>query len=366
MRKTISRRTLEAQPQELYKIKIGGRGKVRRTAGGGESYIPEKYDHFVITRTDRGRDSKGNFSLATEIHAEVGPEPTELDIRLTGETVEDNFRSELCQYSGQTKVLVCDGETARDLKTGVERPCQNARNGGCKCKPYARFACMLEASPTMGGAAVFRTTGWKSTNNLQTTLEFFESTFGTLLGLPLRLVLYPSTDTYMDGGKAKTSTSHKVGLVLRAGLKEVLEAASENLTMLAEHRQKVRLLHAGNLEAIEHQEVLDAEEIQQEYFPDPDHVASIRTQEKVEGMKEELGIGAEPADEIEDDDLDFAQREMVETVRGLMDETGLDAEGATAVENAIAAGKWDTVERAITKLEAAKKEGEGAQERLEF
>lgn len=372
MRKTISRKTLEAQPQELYKIKIGGRGKARKTAGGGESYIPEKYDHFVVTRTDRGRDPKGNFTLASEIHAEIGDKPTELDITLAGETVEDNFRSELCQYSGQTKVLACDGEHAVDLRTGVETPCQKNARGGCRCKPYARFACILEAAPTLGGAAVFRTTGWTSTNNLQTTLEFFHKLFGTLQGLPLRLVMYPSTDSYTEGGKAHQSTSHKVGLVLRAGLREAIAAADESLTMLATHREKVKLLNAGRIEVLEVLDAEEADEIQEEFFPNPDDVASIRTQGRIDGLKDQLGIGAvantdmppvldvEPEEvsgepgpgEDEDDGLTFEQREQIEKARRLMDTVGLNVEGATAVEAAIASGKWDVVAKAILKMGA--------------
>jgi|GEM_PF-4241899 len=383
MRKTISRRVLEAKPQELFKIKIGGRGKARKTAGGGESYIPEKYDHFVVTKTDRNRDKKGNFSLASEIHAEIGDKPTELDITLAGPDVEDNFRSELCRYEGQTKVWTCDGESARDLRTGTEVPCQRSANGGCQCKPYARFNCILEASPTLSGQAVFRTTGWTSTNNLQTTLEFFHRMFGTLQGLPLRLVLYPSADTYEQGGKTHQTTSHKVGLVLRAGLKEAIQAADESLTMLAHHREKVKLLTSGTEEALEVLDADEAEEIQQEFFPDPDDVASIHTQEKVEGLKAELGIElaetaetplenaeeapvvdadvqhengeegpeAEPSSRINPAWTD-EQRAMVEEVRGLMDDVNLDFEGATAVETAIKAGRWETVGRAIDKLNA--------------
>jgi hypothetical protein len=370
MRKTISRKVLAPQPQELYKIKIGGRGKERTTASGDKSYIPEKYDHFIVTRTARG-GAKDNFLRATEIHAEVGDKPTELDITLAGETVEDNFQSELCRYEGQTKVWTCDGESAINLATGVEVPCQRQARGAKCCKPYARFSCILEAAPTVGGFAYYRTTGWKSTNNLQTTLEFFYKMFGTLQGLPLRLVCYPSTDQYTEGGKSKTSTSHKVAIVLRAGLREAIAAAEESLTMLAHHREKVKLLTAGRIEVLDAQDVIEAEEIQQEFFPDPDVITSIHTQDKIDALKEGLGLTTDTTSpvidaEIEDEDedevaepepeevLSAADQKRIEEVRGLMDQASLlgvlDADGAAFIEAAIDKGDLATVTKSIKRL----------------
>lgn len=77
-----------------------------------------------------------------------------------------------------------------------------------------------------------------------------------------------------------------------------------------------------------------------------------------EVVDEVTGEIVEPDPEKEGGDgWDFAQRDMVETARGLMDETDLDIDGATAVEEAIKAGRWSTVEKAIAKLQA-RKEGE--------
>ncbi len=365
MRKTISRAFLERLPAELYKIKLGGRGKPKVNAGGGTSYIPEKYDHFVVVHTRRG-GVNDNFVRADDIHAIVGDRPTELDITLLWPSVEENFRSEMCEYSGQTKTRACDGHEMVDLRSGVTAPCQ--RKNGCKCKPYARFFCALDAAPRFGATAVFRTRGWRSTNNLQTTLEFFHSMFGTLMGLPLKLICYPSTDAYAEGGKTHQSTSHKVTLELRIGLREALSAARETVAMLAHHRRDIQLLSAGHEEAMATLEAEEAAEVAVEFFPDPSEAVSIATQANLEEMVLGLGLGVEPEEEeegipgdpphwpAEDPSVPAERRALVDEVRGLMDlateQNTFDADGATWVEQAIKDANWNAVERAAVRLRA--------------
>ena len=38
---------------EVGKIKIGGKGETKKTSGGKDFQIPVRYDHFVVTTTER-------------------------------------------------------------------------------------------------------------------------------------------------------------------------------------------------------------------------------------------------------------------------------------------------------------------------
>lgn len=299
---TISRKALHARPQELGKIKIGGKGSKRQASGGREYRLPVKYDHFVVTTRKRDKDTE-NFIRDEEIHGHpsVGEAPTEIDGYLMYPTVEENFHAELVRYAGQQKIWSCDGEEATDLRNGSCSACPLASGKECVdgkgkplCKPYARLHLQLLASKNTLGFHVFRTTSWESTNNIQGALEEIYARFGTLMGAPVRLVLYPSTDSYEENGQSKTSESHKVGLVLAVPFEELAKKLVANERLLVGTREKIRLLAAGVVEELEARDVEEAADIGEEFFP-PDVAvqSSIETQQRLDSFKGKLR-GDEP------------------------------------------------------------------------
>lgn len=257
---------LPRRPQELYRIKIGGLSTETYTAKSGKTFRrPVKYEHFEIVGRERRPD--GNLRRADEIHRIVGDKPTELDVRLMFPEVGQNLQTEMTEYVGKTRVRSCDGTIMKDIQAGTTHPCGRKQEGGCGCKPYARLAVQLEVA-NLGGFAIFRTTSWESTANLQSTLEMLYDQFGTLRNLPCRLVVYPATDTH-DG---KTSTSYKVGIVLRGSILEAQQAVAELASAGVEVGPgAVRL--PSPVAVLEELDILDTEErgeIAAEFFPDPD------------------------------------------------------------------------------------------------
>lgn len=250
----------------LGAIKIGGKKPETRTSEAGNDFQPPvKYDHFKIRTRDRGPD--GNLLLDEAVHEVVGPQPTELDVRLPFDEMVHNFAARMTQYSGQTCVRKCNGVEQEDPRTAVRKPCDRRGGRDCACKPYARLNVMLEAAPTFGGIYVYRTTSWESASALQTTLQMFEKQFGSLRGLPLRLVLYRAEVKYTQGGKQRTGTAHKVGLVLRASFEEARQATLEFHRQNRIAKREILQIAAGTTAALDELDRQEEGEIGAEFFP---------------------------------------------------------------------------------------------------
>lgn len=285
----ISRRLLEVRPQEIGKIKLGGRGRQQGTSGGSKMFIPEKYDHFeIVTRARQGGD--GAFVRDEAVHAQIGEKPRELEGVLMFPEVEQNLHTTMAHYAGRKPTILCDGEVQKDMGTGKESPCSRIGGGTCPCRPYGRLQLQLRSSPYTGGYYVFRTRSWESINNIQTALEEIHLRFGTLFQAPVKLICYESEDQYTQDGKDRVGRSYKVALVLNVdydtaaqlmvGAKQRLEATREHLMLTAGEVQK-------DLDDMDERE---AGEIADEFSPPKGLEASVKTQEKLE----EVVAGLEP------------------------------------------------------------------------
>jgi len=288
----ISRKMLKRRPQELGKIKIGGKGAEKGSSSGKTFRQPVKYDHFVVTSRARGQD--GNFELDRTIHGhpDVGSHPTSLAGVLMYETPEENFHAEMALYRGRTqKVSTCDGEERVLLGTGERTRCAKLEGKECDCKPYGRLHVQLWASPHVLGYHTFRTTSWESVNNIQTALQEIYERFGSCYQAPIRLVLYPAEKQYQQGGETRVSTSYVVGLVLAMSLEEAAKRMVETRRQLDLTRNELRLV-AGEVAADQDRiDLEEAEDISEEFFPDESITASVQTQDTLNGLKAELGVG---------------------------------------------------------------------------
>src|SRR5688500_1113621 len=93
----ISPKLLQPRLAELGKIKIGGKGAERQKQDNSGTYqLPVKYDHFVVTTRNRGKD--GNFIPDAGVHERVGKAPLELDVWLMFPEPEQNFQYFLSAY----------------------------------------------------------------------------------------------------------------------------------------------------------------------------------------------------------------------------------------------------------------------------
>jgi len=309
----ISRNLLKRRPQELGKIKIGGKGAERAGSGGKKFRLPVKYDHFVVTSRARGED--GNFVTDAVVHGhpDVGEKPTELAGVLMYETPEQNYHAEMALYRGKTqKVSTCDGDNRTDLGTGKETPCKKAQGGECECKPYGRLHLQLWASGHVMGYHTFRTTSWESVNNIQTALQEIYERFGSLFMAPVKLVMYPSEDQYKADGGVKVSTSWKVGLVLAVSMEDAGKRMVSAKRQLDLARDELKLI-AGEVQKEQRErDMEEAEDIAGEFFPEEGTEASVQSQTALEELKGELGVTLDAEYEVVEEGDDAPEGEPLE------------------------------------------------------
>jgi len=231
---------------EVGKIKIGGKGAERKKTGGksGTYQLPIRYDHFVITNTERGTD--GNFVPDLELMEKIDPrdnwkdgqeyaKPKEIPIIFLFDDIDMNFRTEYAYYQGAKCLCRGDGEIAErmylkagkqtvldieelpdliptyksvkiDVKAGEKHKiicdtekCQFAQpdaKGATRCKPSGVLSCMIPANMNVGGVYRFRTHSWNTISNILASLELIKTiTGGLLVGLPMKLQFLKKSTT---------------------------------------------------------------------------------------------------------------------------------------------------------------------------
>jgi len=225
---------------EVGKIKIGGNGEERK-GSKGMYRLPVRYDHFVITTTERLPDKQGgNFVPDLELMEKIDPkenwkdgqtfgQPKEIPIIFLFDDIDMNFRTEYAYYQGAKCMCRGDGEIAERLylKAGKHKvliiigqakitgdpvydkietqvkegekhkivcdteKCPFAQpdaKGVTRCKPSGVLSCMIPASMNIGGVYRFRTHSWNTISNILASLELIKTiTGGILVGLPMKL-----------------------------------------------------------------------------------------------------------------------------------------------------------------------------------
>jgi len=182
---------------EVGKIKIGGKGKWVKTKNGKDMQEIVKFNHFVVTTTEKGQD--GNFVIDQKIMKTLGPEPKEIAIRLPFDSIEMNFFTSFQYYAGKKCACRGDGKNAtRWTKEGVEQSvkCNPDKcefmvpdvKGNTKCKPSGILSCHIPASMEAGAVYRFRTHSWHSVSGILAALKYIsDNTNGILQGLPLKM-----------------------------------------------------------------------------------------------------------------------------------------------------------------------------------
>jgi hypothetical protein len=184
---------LTARFAEIGKIKIGGKGEHRKSKDGSDYQLPIKYDHFVVTTTEKGKD--GNFLQDNEIMAKLGKEPKEIPIRLPFDSIDMNFFTSFQYYHGKKCVCRGDGETAIRIDKNDKENTVKCNPNECpflqeeKCKVSGILSCHIPLTMQVGAVHRFRTHSWNSVSNIIASLEYIkENTNGILQGLPLKLI----------------------------------------------------------------------------------------------------------------------------------------------------------------------------------
>ena len=254
---------------EVGKIKIGGKGEERNGAKG-KYRLPVRYNHFVVTTTEKGSD--GNYIPNKELMKNINPngQPKELKIRLPFDDIDTNFFTSYALYAGKKCACRGDGEkaTRTSVKTGEvsqikcdPKTCEFMESG--KCKVSGILSCMLADNMDIGGIYRFRTHGWNSVSNILAALEYFsENTNGVLQGLPLKLVMLKKHTE--EHGAVNTVTIVIDGLEMNQLRNEAMKEF-RNRKMLGVDMKAIekKAVSAGFLESTD-----AAEDIQEEWYPE--------------------------------------------------------------------------------------------------
>lgn len=201
------------------KIKIGGLGKEHQKRDRQGTYRqPEKYDHFVLTKTIRSGEGD-NFVIDDDLMKAImdgDPSTTRNDgkgvrrlirvpILLDSDVIDEVLPTRLAAYWG--KRLWCSGtgepgvpatraviENGQKVGTkGVGCPCHLLKEPekGVQCKPNGTLWATVYAgaNTTLGIRHSFRTTSWNSIRSMLASLQTIQRRIGTIVNVPLYLVL---------------------------------------------------------------------------------------------------------------------------------------------------------------------------------
>jgi hypothetical protein len=269
------KRGLKEGLAETHKIKIGKLGDERTSSGGNKFRLPQKLDHFLVTKTTRSKE--GNFIVDEKVMKAIGEKPTVIDIMLPYDSIELNFPTAYQFYIGKKKKCQGDGETAtrhkQDGSTEVVEcnpdTCQYAKQSKAPCKVYGRLHCMISKALRLGGVAVLRSHGWHSVSNILNSLDMISSqTGGVLRGIPLRLELL-----------GIETSEHGVCYVVNVSCvaEDMKELRGQAINEVQERRTLLIDMHSIEAKAIEAgltEDNDDPADIAAEFYPDPDLQAS--------------------------------------------------------------------------------------------
>jgi hypothetical protein len=309
---SMIKRGLTKRLAEVGKIKIGGKGAEKQKASGKGTYqLPVRYNHFVITTTERGAD--GNFIPDLKLmklfnpesdwrDGQKSPEPKEIKIALLFDDIDMNFRTSFAFYQGATCIcrgdgleadmlfkksgtptqfkLIDDGPktvTAGELRKIVCDPdkcpmMQPDDKGQTKCKPSGILSCIIPDSMNLGGVYRFRTHSWNTVSNILSALEFIKNlTGGILMGLPMKL-------QFLKKATQEHGNVNVVNIVFDGETHQQLRQAA-----LIEHKNRTE--YNINMKVVEEsaresgimEDADDPADVEQEFYPDIDEGTEPKT-----------------------------------------------------------------------------------------
>lgn len=229
-------------------IKIGQKGKVRKSQSGNDWQPPEKLDHFNVTTLERAAD--GNYKRDEEFHKKHGDKPTEIAVKLLYDDPALNFPTRLASYNGTQLFCTGDGEIASRLnsKTGeyeqIKCPCERQDpkyQGKDKCKMNGKLNVLLRGHGGVGGVWTFRTTSFHSITGILSSIMYIKTiTGGQIAGVPLKLTVTPKAAT---DDKNKPITIYVVSLIYDGGDEEELERVGHEIALArASSRLKIEAI----------------------------------------------------------------------------------------------------------------------------
>jgi hypothetical protein len=284
---------LNSRFAEIGKIKIGGKGETRKSDKGKDYQLPIRYEHFVVTTTEKGLD--GNFIIDKEIMSKLGKEPKEISIRLPFDSIDMNFFTSFQYYHGKKCVCRGDGEIATrinnenissEIKCDTDN-CEFLTTG--RCKVSGILSCHIPLTMQVGAVHRFRTHSWNSVSNILASLNYIkDNTNGILQGLPLKLVFLKKST--QEHGNVNTVTVVLDGIEL-VKMRELALAEYKHRTEIGLDMKSLEMQarEAGFMEDAD-----DPRDIEMEFYPPSIDADSPNPGTSADDASEKLKDKAEP------------------------------------------------------------------------
>jgi hypothetical protein len=293
---------------EVGKIKIGAKGQMQTSKNGKSFRPPIKYNHFVITTTEK--DQAGNYIRNEEIMRKLGDKPKELRIQFLLDDPDLNFFTSFAYYDGRKCVCRGDGEKAiiADNKEIECNPYKCANLKEKRCKVSGILSCQLLDSNEAMAIYRFRTHGWNTVSGIMAALDAIvnhpRNPNHVLAGIPLKMkLLQKSTE---DHGNVPVVTI-------------VIDCANNDaMQLLLKSEYQSRLSYGVDMKKIEQKAIEtgfivdkdDPEDVSEEFYPPAENVkikgvSSDEVKKRLEVKEEREQIKTQPVKKIikkEDDD----------------------------------------------------------------
>jgi hypothetical protein len=245
---------------EQGKIKIGGKGELKKSKNGSEYRESLKFDYFLITTLEKGKDD--NFKKDDAAMKDLPENPRSLPVELLYDSIDLNFPTcysifnqdgIFCRGDGETaerqgKEIVCDRDTCKYAKKNT-------------CKVGGILSCRLPHLKTLGGVYKFRTHSWNSVKNIVSALQYLQTlTGGILAGLPLELRLEQKPTKF---GLVKI-----VNIVFPGDQDALAEALEKEIARRQRLNIDISKVENRAAEAGVMEDTDDPEDVAEEFFPD--------------------------------------------------------------------------------------------------
>lgn len=315
--KTMMIKNLCPGLQEVGKIKIGNKGKVRQTSGGKDWQAPQKLDHFLITTLERGTDN--NYVVDQRLQDKFGGDACKsIPVRLIYDDIGLNFATRYICYYGKTVFCSGDGEAAQRLQSDKtnykERSCPCERQdpkfagdvvngqvkaGQGKCKINGILSVIIDGADSVGGVWKLRTTSYNTVIGIMSSLALISRiTGGRLAGIPLNLTVSPKTT--QDPVAGSQVTVYVVGLTFagnmetlrNTGYQIAMDEAKHGISMREiENRAMVMLSHVPSGGGLGDEDTID---VLDEFYPEEAQVVHSGQQTSLVGVHVHQGQQDKP------------------------------------------------------------------------
>ena len=295
---------LNVRLAEIGKIKLGKLGGEKKTKTGKTMRLPLKFDHFVITTTER--DNNDDLIVNEELMKKLGGKPKSIPIMLLYDDIDLNFYTSFAFYKGAQRLCHGDGEIAHRMHPPAETGTfekwtegaiewDNEKGGYAKrktkissgeiftaicdpetcpyhqekggkpplCKVSGILSCIIPTESKIGGVYRFRTHSYYTVSAILASLELIKTVSnGVLVGIPLRLSIVK---------KATKKHGNVVTAVIEFDGNDIKELRSAAMI-----EQKNRIDMKVNMKMLEDraraQRIFEAEddpkEVQEEFYPE--------------------------------------------------------------------------------------------------